>query len=126
VQLRPDCPPIGLQEPAVFPPVSHMTIAIFGFPAWSIEVVNPRGITVNNVLLKIRELLNGSVAPHEMRGPLHAVAVESFRARSRADQRERAQGMKRVDFLGPKVFFAGLTGARDGSNTWDLHLSQKF
>ena len=102
-----------------------MTIAIFELPAWSIEVMNPRGITVNDVLLKIRELLNRSVASHEMRGPSQAVAIDSFRARSRADPREHAQGVKRIDFLGPKIFFAGLSRARDGSDSWDLHFSKR-
>ncbi|OJA19765.1 hypothetical protein AZE42_12739 [Rhizopogon vesiculosus] len=123
VRLRPDCSPTRLQELAVHPSVSHMTIAIF--ETWSIEVMNPRGITVHDVLLRIREHLNRSVAAHEMHGSLHAVAMESFRVRSRADPRERAQGVKRVDFLGPKVFFTGLTRARDGSDSWDLHFSQR-
>lgn len=102
-----------------------MTIAIFELPAWSIEVINPHGITVNDVLLKIRELLNRSVGSHEMRGPSHAVAIDSFWARSRADPREHAQGVKRIDFLGPKIFFAGLSKARDGSDSWDLHFSKR-
>ncbi|OAX34422.1 hypothetical protein K503DRAFT_444548 [Rhizopogon vinicolor AM-OR11-026] len=123
VRLRPDCSPTRLQEPAVHPSISHMTIAIF--ETWSIEVMvmNPRGITVHDVLFRIREHLNRSVAAHEMHGPLHAVAMHSFRARCRADPREHAQGVKRVDFLGPKVFFNGLTRARDGSDSWDLHFS---
>jgi hypothetical protein len=125
VQLRPDCSPNRLQESAVHPPVSHMIISIFELPAWSIEVMNPRGVTVSDVLLKVRELVNRNVASHEMHGPSHAVAIDSFRARSRADPRERAQGVKRVDFLGPKVFFAGLTRARDGSDSWDLHFSHR-
>ncbi|OAX34420.1 hypothetical protein K503DRAFT_859221 [Rhizopogon vinicolor AM-OR11-026] len=123
VQLRPDCLPTMLQEPAVHPPVFHMTIAIFELHTWSIEVMNPRCITVHDVLLRIREQLNRSAAAHEMRNPSHAVAMDSFRARCRADPREHAQGVKRVDFLGPKVFFNGLTRARDGSDSWDLHFS---
>ncbi|KAG1890260.1 hypothetical protein F4604DRAFT_1709527 [Suillus subluteus] len=118
VQLRPDCPPNRIWEFAVQPKVSRMTIIIAELPAWIIEVVNPHGITVNDVLLKIRETLN--------RGPSHAVnaAIDSFRARSRADQREHALGVKRLDFLGPKIFFAGLTRARDGSDSWNIHFSQ--
>jgi len=89
-----------------------MSVTIPKLPAWTIEVTNPHGITVNDVLLKIREMLNRSVASHEMQRPSHA------------DPREHAQGVKGVDFLGPKVFFAGLTRARDGSDSWDLHFSQ--
>lgn len=127
VQLRPDCPPNRVWEFAVQPTVSRMTIIIPELPAWIIEVVNPQGITVNDVLLKIRETLNRGVTSHEMQmhRPSHAVnaAIDSFRARSRADQREHALGVKRLDFLGPKVFFAGLTRARDGSDSWNIHFS---
>ncbi|KAG2129820.1 uncharacterized protein EDB93DRAFT_1234339 [Suillus bovinus] len=128
VQLRPDCPPTRIWEFAVQPTVSRMTITIPEFPTWIIEVVNPHGITVNDVLLNIRETLNRSVTSHEMQmhGPSHAasVAIDSFRARSRADPREHALGVKRFDFLGPKIFFVGLTRARDGSDSWNIHFSQ--
>ncbi|KAG0699182.1 hypothetical protein DFH29DRAFT_809422, partial [Suillus ampliporus] len=126
VQLRPGCPPTMLQELAIHPPVSHMTITISELPTWTLEVVNPRGVTVNDVLFKIRETLNRSVASQEMQRSSRAVsvAIDSFRARSRTDPHEQAQGVKCVDFLGPKVFFAGLTRARDGSDSWDIHFSQ--
>lgn len=128
VQLRPDCPPTMLQELAVKPPVSRMVITIPELPAWSIEVVNLRGVTVNNVLAMIREMLNRSVASHEMQRSSRTVnaAMDSFRARSRADPREHPQGVKCVDFLGPKVFFAGLARARDGSDSWEIHFAQNI
>jgi hypothetical protein len=115
-----------LQELAVQPPVSHMIIIVPELPAWTIEVVNPRGVTVDNVLAMIREMLNRSVASHEMQRSSRAVnaAIDSFRARSRADPREHAQGVKRVDFLGPKVYFAGLARVRDGSDSWEIHFAQ--
>ncbi|KAG1816083.1 uncharacterized protein BJ212DRAFT_1272293 [Suillus subaureus] len=128
VQLRPDCPPARIWEFAVQPQVSRMTIIMSELPAWVIEVINPHGITVNDVLLKIRETLNRGVTSHEMQmhRPSHAVnaAIDSFRARTRADQREHALGVKRLDFLGPKIFFVGLTRARDGSDSWNIHFSQ--
>lgn len=127
VQLRPGCPPTRLWELAVQPNVSRMIITIPGLPAWTIEVVNPHGVTVNDVLLKIRETLNRGVSSHEMQmQPPQAAsaAIDSFRARSRADQREHAQGVKRLDFLSPKIFFVGLTRARDGSDSWNIHFSQ--
>lgn len=126
VQLRPGCPSTMLQELAVQPPVSHIIITIPELPAWVIEVVNPRGVTVNNVLAMICETLNQSVASHEMQRSSRAVnaAIDSSRARSRADPREHTQGVKRVDFLGPKVFFTGLARARDGSDSWEIHFAQ--
>ncbi|KAG2362295.1 hypothetical protein BDR07DRAFT_1057950 [Suillus spraguei] len=102
VQLRPDCPPTRIWEFAIQPKVSRMIITISELPAWTIEVVNPHGITVNDVLLKISETLNRGVTSHEMQmhRPSHAVnaAIDSFRARSRADQREHALGVKRWTF----------------------------
>ncbi|KAG2038466.1 hypothetical protein BDR03DRAFT_954860 [Suillus americanus] len=126
VQLRPGCRATMLQELAVQPPVSHMIITIPELPAWTIDVVNPRGVTVNNVLAMIRETLNRSVTSHEMQRSSRVVnaAIDSFRARSRADPREHTQGVKRVDFLGPKVFFVGLARARDGSDSWEIHFAQ--
>ncbi|KAG2150359.1 hypothetical protein DEU56DRAFT_898796 [Suillus clintonianus] len=122
VQLRPDCSPTRLQEFAVQPRVSRMTITIPELPAWTIEVVNPHGITVSDVLLKIRETLNRGVTSQEMQmyRPSHAVNSAINWARSR----QHAQGVKRVDFLGPKVLFAGLARARDGSDSWGIYFSQ--
>lgn len=104
-----------------------MTIAIFEFPSWSTKVTTPqdRAITVNDVLFKIRELLDRSVESYEMRWPSYAVALDHFRARTRTNPYEHAQGVKRIDFLGSKVLFAGLTIARDGSDSWDVHFSQR-
>ncbi|KAJ8587277.1 hypothetical protein M405DRAFT_316192 [Rhizopogon salebrosus TDB-379] len=106
VQLRPGCPPTMLLEPAVQPQVSHMTINIYGVPASTTEVINPRGVTVNDVLVKIREMLYRNVSSHEMH------------------RSSRAGAMKCIDLLGPKIFFTGLTRAQDGSNRWDIHFSQ--
>jgi hypothetical protein len=80
VQLRPGCPPTMLLEPAVQPQVSHMTINIYGVPASTTEVINPRGVTVNDVLVKIREMLYRNVSSHEMHRSSRAVSViDSFR-----------------------------------------------
>ncbi|OJA08774.1 hypothetical protein AZE42_01296 [Rhizopogon vesiculosus] len=104
VQLRPGCSPAMLREPAIQPQVSHMIITIPGVS--TTEVMNPRGVTVNDVLIKIREMLYQSVSSHEMHRSSHAGSV------------------KGIDLLGPKVFFAGLTRARDGSDRWEIHFSQ--
>ncbi|EGO04131.1 hypothetical protein SERLA73DRAFT_175913 [Serpula lacrymans var. lacrymans S7.3] len=50
-----------------------------------------------------------------------AAVVDSFRTRSLGNQTEYMQGVKRVDFLGRKNLFAGLTRARDGQDRWDIH-----
>ncbi|KIJ59990.1 hypothetical protein HYDPIDRAFT_117902 [Hydnomerulius pinastri MD-312] len=91
------------------------------FPSWPIEVVNARGVTVSDVLVRIRDVLNRSVSPMET--AVSGIASEYFRARTRADPREFAQGVKRMDFLGPNVFFLGLSRAYDGQDRWDVHFS---
>jgi hypothetical protein len=116
VQLRPSCEPAMLWESAIHPPVSHMTVTIPGIHASTTEVVNPRGVTVHDVLVKIREMLYRSD-----RSSRSVSAIDSFRIKSCADPREYVQC---IDLLGPKVFFAGLTRARDGSDRWEIHFSQ--
>lgn len=97
IRLRNGCSPSSLQQPALNQPVMCICIRFADHPYWSIEVSNPRGVTVLDVLLKIREALQRGVSPQE------------------------ATGVKRVDFLGPKVFFAGLSPSMDGQNRWDAH-----
>ncbi|KAH7887226.1 hypothetical protein F5I97DRAFT_1874187 [Phlebopus sp. FC_14] len=100
IQLRPGCPSNLLQAPAVNPSSTRLSVSIRGFPSWPIEITNARGVTVYDVLVKIREVLNWSLSPQE------------------------AAGVKRVDFLGPNVFFAGLSRASDGRDRWEAHFSQ--
>jgi len=78
VQLRPGCSPAMLRELAVQPQVSHITMTIPGLPALTIEVTNPRGVTVNDVLVKIRETLNRNVSSHEMHRSSRAVSASGY------------------------------------------------
>ncbi|KAH0826777.1 hypothetical protein J3R83DRAFT_5192 [Lanmaoa asiatica] len=125
IQLRPGCPPNLIHEPAVHPCCTHLVLSVPSLPLWStIEVRNSRGVTVYDVLARIRDVLNRSVSSTEM-GTLvsiSATATEYFRARTRADPREFAQGVKRIDFLGQNVFFAGLLRSTDGRDRWVVHL----
>ncbi|KAI6161136.1 hypothetical protein EDD17DRAFT_1590135 [Pisolithus thermaeus] len=97
IRLRNGCSPSSLQQPALNRPVMCLCIRFAGYPFWSIEVSNPHGVTVLDVLLRIREALLRGVSPQE------------------------ATGVKRIDFLGPNVFFAGLSPSMDGQNRWDAH-----
>ncbi|KAG6332791.1 hypothetical protein ID866_6293 [Astraeus odoratus] len=81
--------------------------------------MNPRGITVYDVLVKIREAVNRSISPQEIAA--NPAAPDYFRARTSADPREYAQGVKRIDLLGQHVFFAGLSPSRESSNCWHAH-----
>ncbi|KAH7920766.1 hypothetical protein BV22DRAFT_1073441 [Leucogyrophana mollusca] len=126
IQLRPGCSPRMLQELALSPSAPRLLITFPSIPAWPIEVANPRGVTVTDVLGRIRDVLNRPVTQHELvtQFPWAATsAAESFRARTRADPGEYAQGVKRLDIIGPNYFFVGLTRARDGQDRWDIHFS---
>ncbi|KAI6000311.1 hypothetical protein F5J12DRAFT_845226 [Pisolithus orientalis] len=119
IRLRNGCSPSSLLEPVLNRPVTCLCIRFAHYPCWSIEVSNPRGVTVTDVLVRIREALHRGVSPQE--ATVSSTASEYFRARTRADPREYAQGVKRVDLLGPNVFFAGLSPSLDGQNRWDVH-----
>lgn len=119
IRLRNGCSPSSLLEPVLNRPVTCLCIRFAHYPCWSIEVSNPRGVTVTDVLVRIREALYRGVSPQE--ATVSSTASEYFRARTRADPREYAQGVKRVDLLGPNVFFAGLSPSLDGQNHWDVH-----
>ncbi|KIO08708.1 hypothetical protein M404DRAFT_63127, partial [Pisolithus tinctorius Marx 270] len=119
IRLRNGCSPSSLLEPVLNRPVTCLCIRFAHYPCWSIEVSNPRGVTVTDVLVRIREALYRGVSPQE--ATVSSTASEYFRARTRADPREYAQGVKRVDLLGPNVFFAGLSPSLDGQNRWDVH-----
>lgn len=97
IRLRNGCSPSSLLEPVLNRPVTCLCIRFAHYPCWSIEVSNPRGVTVTDVLVRIREALYRGVSPQE------------------------ATGVKRVDLLGPNVFFAGLSPSLDGQNRWDVH-----
>ncbi|KAF9218679.1 hypothetical protein BS17DRAFT_666338, partial [Gyrodon lividus] len=121
IQLRPGCSPSMLQASAVSPTCTRLLLSIPVLPSWPIEVTNSRGVTVYDVLVKLRDVLNRSVSPMET--TVSGIVSEYFRARVRADAREFAQGIKGIDFLGPNVFFAGLSRARDGQDRWDVYFS---
>lgn len=118
IRLSHGCSPSLLQAHALNHPSTQLHIHFPEFPYWSVEVTNSRGVTVYDVLVRIHETLNRSVSPQE--ASVSPFASEYFRARTRADPREYAQGVKRVDFLGPNVFFAGLSQSRDAPNRWDV------
>ena len=124
IRLLQGCPPNLLQAPAVHPASTFLVLSVPSLPLWSqIEVRNNNGVSAYDVLARIRDVLNRSVSPVDMNAmvSISAAASEYFRTRTRADPREFAQGVKRIDFLGPNVFFAGLSRSRDGQDRWEVH-----
>ncbi|KAL4079838.1 hypothetical protein J3A83DRAFT_4368681 [Scleroderma citrinum] len=119
IRLLPGCAPTLLHAHALNHSSTQLYIRFPQYPHWSIEVTNSRGVTVYDVLIRIRETLNYSISSQE--ASVSPLASEYFRARTRTDPREYMQGVKRVDLLGPNVFFAGLSPSINGPNCWDIH-----
>ncbi|KAG8216994.1 hypothetical protein J3R82DRAFT_7307 [Butyriboletus roseoflavus] len=123
IQLQPGCPPNLLYAPAVHPVCTHLVLSVPSLPMRpTIEVRNSHGVTVRDVLVRIREVLDRSVSHTEMAmvSIFAATASEYFRVRTLADPREFAQGVKRIDFLGPNVFFAGLSRSMNDQDRWEV------
>lgn len=81
------------------------------------------GVSVADVLARVRDVLNQPVSSQEVAaaGTVGAAAGPWFTARTRADPYEFTQGIKRLDFLGQNVYFAGISPPRDASGYWDVH-----
>ncbi|KAG9310043.1 hypothetical protein JVU11DRAFT_10086 [Chiua virens] len=99
IRLQQGCSPNLLYAPAVHPLSTHLVLTVPSLPLLStIEVRNPNGVSVYDVLARIRDVLDRSVSQTEM----------------------GTMGMKRIDFLGPNVLFAGLSRSRDGQDRWEV------
>ncbi|KAJ4472968.1 hypothetical protein J3R30DRAFT_3513047 [Lentinula aciculospora] len=122
----------SFSEPAVYPPVSSLTINI-PHHIWSISVhasFNGHYVTVNDVFTAVYQSLRKNVSSAEY----HAIpskkdaekvrmAYETRYRRLRdrnAYQSEKQQGLKRVDFLTGHTHFMGLATS---GGAWVLSLS---
>ncbi|EIW78120.1 hypothetical protein CONPUDRAFT_138552 [Coniophora puteana RWD-64-598 SS2] len=126
--LRPPFTPDQYREQAVGPASTRMAITVPNAPYWQIDVSNPQGVTVWDVLTRLSQVLSTTVNTQEAAALAAGIqaASASFNARCGSDSRVRAQGMKRFDFLGMKFFFVGLTRARDGSDRWEAHFAPRI
>lgn len=114
----------SFNEPAVqsHPSTSRMILNIKGFPQWFIEVVNPYGVTVGDVLARICETMNYSVSNTEFNtfgNGMRTLASNSF-AQRQNDQNALTQGVQRSDCMERKLF-VGLQ-ASVNSYSWDVCL----
>lgn len=115
----------ALNEPAVQPPTSRMIINtnILDCPRWTIEVMNPYGVTVRDVLAKICEAMKYPINNTEFNAfsaSKRTSASTLYAQRSQGDQNTLSQGLYRCDFMGQHKFFVGLQ-ASPGSYSWDIY-----
>ncbi|KAJ7082625.1 hypothetical protein B0H15DRAFT_803086 [Mycena belliarum] len=124
----------GLLEPAVYPPHAALTLATSHLP-WAVGVIPAdarRGITVADVLAALYAALRANVTSAEFsalgtqRHMRRAVAAyrrrcERLRGR-RAYEEEKAQGMKRVDFLMGCTKFCGIAPRIGAPGVWTIHI----
>ncbi|EIM89185.1 uncharacterized protein STEHIDRAFT_167070 [Stereum hirsutum FP-91666 SS1] len=111
--------PQTLNEPASHPPSSYITLVIPGL-IWTIEIPSARTVTVNDILRALYEKLQRPADRREYDAhsqPVQQIASSTFAARRRTS----GDGLKRIDFLGPKTRFAGMSRIQDGSDRWVVH-----
>ncbi|KAF8875520.1 hypothetical protein BD779DRAFT_211589 [Infundibulicybe gibba] len=127
IQFKPNYPN-NLRGLAHSPAVSRLTIAIPTFPRWTIEVANPAGVTLGDVLWAIYNKFQQPVdqSAYGMLSPeQQQVATQTFHARL-AHQDGHSQGLRRFDCVGKKLYFVGLRSSSDGSPIWNLMLTSTF
>jgi hypothetical protein len=126
LRFRPCFPPSAMHEHAVSTRSSRLCITVPGVPVWAVDVRNPTGVTVSDVLNNNYAFFHTSVGREEYSSfPPHiqSTSADAFSRRTLQNPPERAFGMKRLDLVFPNVFVVGLTRAMDGSDRWDLRLA---
>jgi hypothetical protein len=114
-----------MNELASQPSITLVDLNFPAFPKWSLQVSNPMGVTVYDVLIKIYEMLHHRVGKDEFAAfppQLQNNASSAFNFRVSRDPTEHVHGIKRIDVVYPNIFFVGLALAADGYR-WDVHLS---
>jgi hypothetical protein len=128
-----------LAEPATNPPLPSITI-ISPYLPWSIAITpsasqhklntisgTPAYVTVADVLSTLYRALRLAVrqAEYDKLPSLEAKhsVNEAYQARCRGSEQELRKGVKRVDFLGTRKKFMGLSSSRAGPNVWVLNVS---
>lgn len=106
-----------LSEPATAPPVSalHITCGLFSANRWRMSARNTRGVTVSDVLSTIYATVHVPLTKSEwaaMSDKQRARVKRTYDARwqeAKHPERERAEGVRRVDALLGCTRFGGLT-----------------
>jgi len=130
----PTLPPHVISEPATTPPVPSMVIRCPHLP-WKITILptNTKHVTVRDVFEGIYRSLRLTVLEAEFQCLTSAEARHSVNNAyilrykriddSEARQLEKSKGLKRVDFLGERTVFTGLSSTMEGPHVWLLSMS---
>ncbi|KAK0193137.1 hypothetical protein F5146DRAFT_1137016 [Armillaria mellea] len=126
--------PNSLSEPAISPPVSHLTLTsphLF----WRISVrplLNGTYVTVSDILFAMYNGLRENISPAEfyglpskteMRRVTEAYEQRYRRIKSRSGSyEEKKAGVKRVDFFMGRTRFAGLSPSTKGHDVWVMNI----
>ena len=115
--------PAQLHEPALYPPALRLHIKVPGHSTWAFDVENTQGITLQDVLSTIHRQLHRGLSHSDflkLTEEEQAGAYQSLQRRAVHDPVLFHQGVKRLDFIYPRLRFAGLTRDSDGSS-WNLN-----
>jgi hypothetical protein len=127
-------PPHALSELATTPPIPSMIIHCPHLP-WTIKILpsSTKYVTVRDVFDGIYRSLRHAVLEPEFQCLPSAEARYSVNnAYTRRYKRledpqarelEKSKGLKRVDFLGERILFTGLSSTMEGPHVWFLSMS---
>ena len=125
--------PHRLAEPATEPPMTSLVIVCHHLP-WRINVRARQQngyITVADVMEGLYRALRLNVTEgefrllsHDMKHQVNKAFEQRYRRASFMEYaHEKAQGLRRVDFLGGKNTFLGLSSTKEGGRVWRLNVS---
>ena len=127
-------PPHVLNEPATTPPIPSMVIRCPHLP-WTITILptTTKHVTVRDVFDGIYRSLRQAVLEAEFQcipsdDAKYSVNNAYTRRYNRVDdpqtrELEKRKGLKRVDFLGERTLFTGLSSTMEGPHVWFLSMS---
>lgn len=127
-------PPHVLNEPATNPPIPSMLIRCPHLP-WAITILptSTKHVTVRDVFEGIYRSLRLAALQTEFQCLPSAQAKHSVNTAyilrykriddSEARQLEKSKGLKRVDFLGDRTLYTGLSSTMEGPHVWLLTMS---
>ena len=132
---HPSLSPHRLAEQATEPPMTSLVIVCHHLP-WQIDVRARQQngyITVADVMDGLYRALRLNVTEgeykllplsHDMKHQVNKAYEQRYRRASFVEYGyEKAQGLRRVDFLGGKNTFLGLSSTREGARVWRLNVS---
>ena len=127
-------PPHALNELATTPPIPSMIIRCPHLP-WTITILptNTKYVTVRDVFEGIYRSLRHAVLEAEFQclpsaEAKYGVNNAYIRRYKRLDdpqarELEKSKGLKRIDFLGERTLFTGLSSTMEGPHVWFMSMS---